>query len=397
MSTGNFSEVLHSFRNVGMGLHYQNTELKQLLEEEGYASPDCFYVGIFFGLRTNLEQARHWDSYQQHIHTCTVIQEQIARWFQEKHLGFEIGRDYNSIQMMGVFPRDREDFFVAETILPIQEWIYREHGLTLYVGVGMPTDDLTQLKTTYETSQYAFDLYFFEESPLIEFQHIHKDFTPARDYYDLVEDAIRAILSKDPSAMDKVLAMVDLFGEIHYGNWRAVIMRTMDYSGALASRLYRYRLLDGSFFRMQDEFQETLFQETTLRGLRQRMENHFSALIHQIHHRDRLSGTAVIEKVKLYMEENYMEELAVKDLADIACVSVSYFSHMFKHYTGKNYKTYLTEIRMQKAQELLMETDFLIYEISEMVGYRMPRTFVSAFRSAYGISPMEFRKKHTKA
>lgn len=82
----------------------------------------------------------------------------------------------------------------------------------------------------------------------------------------------------------------------------------------------------------------------------------------------------------------------MKELAEIACVSSNYFSHMFKNETGINYKTYLTNIRLEKAVELLMESDFKLYEICERVGYKNVRTFVDAFKKKYRVSPISYKK-----
>lgn len=300
----------------------------------------------------------------------------------------------NHSQMMGIFPKSHADDFPEYYLLPVTERIEQEYGIRLCIGVGLHTDQLSQLKNSYKTSQYAFDLHFFEPNRVITFQNIHKDFTISPDeYYDYVEKAFRSILSRDTKALDRIIDVVDLIGSIHYGNWRAVSMRTMDYTGVLVSRLFRYHLLDGDFFSMQNHLQDKVFRVTTLNELKDCIRQHFAELLPQVYKTERPAGKTVIEKVKMYMEENYMENLTIKELSDIACVSVNYFSHMFKRETGKNYKAYLTEIRMQKAQDLLMETDFMVYEISEMVGYNNTRTFVDAFKQTYAMSPMEFRKK----
>jgi len=53
--------------------------------------------------------------------------------------------------------------------------------------------------------------------------------------------------------------------------------------------------------------------------------------------------------------DHYNEDLSVKELADVACVSQNYFSAMFKKETGQNYKAYLTGIRMDEALRFAVE------------------------------------------
>ncbi len=390
-------DIGNPFRNTGTGPQFENEDLLQMLKTQHPDSTDCFFAGIYIGIRADLAEEIKWSSYQQYVFLCASIHQEIADLFQEQQIGFEIFRSIDKSRFLGVFPLEKEEDFVDCYLRPILKTVEELFGLPLCIGIGLPTEDTSQLKNTYTSSQYAFELYYFEQNQIIEFQHIHRDFTVAPEsYYDLLEEIFRAILAKDEHVLDKIVSGVELIGAIHYGNWRAVAMRTMDYAGVLVSRLYRYHLLDGDFFRMQDELQEKVFLEMTFDGLKRCIREHFAELLKEAYRTDRLTGKAIVEKVKLYMQKNYMENLSIKELSDIACVSTNYFSHMFKRETGKNYKAYLTEIRMQKAQEMLLETDFMIYEISEMVGYNNTRTFTDAFKQTYEISPADFRRKYRK-
>ncbi|MCD8150377.1 MAG: AraC family transcriptional regulator [Clostridiales bacterium] len=390
-------DIGNPFRNTGTGPQFENEDLQQMLEAQYPDCNGCFFAGIYIGIRADLAEEIKWSSYQQYVFLCASIHQEIAGLFQEQQIGFEIFRGIDNSRFLGVFPLEKEHDFVDCYLRPILKTAEELFGLPLCIGVGLLTEDTSQLKNTYTSSQYAFELYYFEQNQIIEFQNIHRDFTVAPEsYYDLLEEIFRAILSKDEHVLDKIVSGVEMIGAIHYGNWRAVAMRTMDYTGVLVSRLYRYHLLDGDFFRMQDELQEKVFHEMTFEGLKRCIREHFAELLPEVYHTDRLTGKAIVEKVKLYMQENYMENLSIKELSDIACVSTNYFSHMFKRETGKNYKAYLTELRMQKAQELLLETDFMIYEISEMVGYNNTRTFTDAFKQTYEISPADFRRKYRK-
>ncbi|MCC8150221.1 MAG: AraC family transcriptional regulator [Lachnospiraceae bacterium] len=385
------------FRNAGTGPQFENEDLQQMLEAQCTDCTGCFFAGIYIGIRADLAEEIKWSSYQQYVFLCASIHQEIADLFQEQQIGFEIFRGIDNSRFLGIFPLKKEHDFVDFYLRPILKTAEELFGLPLCIGVGLSAEDTNQLKNTYTSAQYAFELYYFEQNQIIEFQNIHRDFTVAPEsYYDLLEEIFRAILAKDEHVLDKIVSGVELIGAIHYGNWRAVAMRTMDYAGVLVSRLYRYHLLDGDFFRMQDELQEKVFHEMTFDGLKRCIREHFAELLKEAYRTDRLTGKAIVEKIKLYMQENYMENLSIKELSDIACVSTNYFSHMFKRETGKNYKAYLTEIRMKKAQELLLETDFMIYEISEMVGYNNTRTFTDAFKQTYEISPADFRRKYRK-
>lgn len=74
--------------------------------------------------------------------------------------------------------------------------------------------------------------------------------------------------------------------------------------------------------------------------------------------------------------------------------SEAHFSRLFSQYFGKSFTAYLTEVRMQTAQSLLIATNRSINRIGEAVGYRNPNYFAKAFRKVTGLSPSEFRSNH---
>ena len=60
---------------------------------------------------------------------------------------------------------------------------------------------------------------------------------------------------------------------------------------------------------------------------------------------------------------------------------------------GATFSQYLTSVRMNKAIELLQNSDHKVYEIAEEVGYQNFSYFSTSFKKQFGISPFEFRNK----
>ena len=71
---------------------------------------------------------------------------------------------------------------------------------------------------------------------------------------------------------------------------------------------------------------------------------------------------------------------------------ITYFSSIFKSYTDLTFVEYLTERRVEKAKQLLKNTDKSIADISEAVGYKEPHYFSMIFKKSTGITPKNYRK-----
>lgn len=352
-----------------------------------------FAVGICIGIRPDRSKQLYYASYPKHTLLNLHLYQYILSEFQKQDIGIGIDIKSKMIHLMGIFPQKDAKDYSERYIRPILDKFEEKFQLELCAGIGIPAYSHAQLKNAYKTAEFSFGLYFFEHHSILELQKINQFFNATLEDYDFyVEEAIKAILTKSPKVLDKIERVIDIIGRIHYGNPQAVRMRTMDYTGELASKLRRYHLLKCDFFEMQNDLQMKVTNSMSMAELKSCIHEHYKQLIIQIYKGSHPDSKILIERVKKYIRENYMNELSIKELSEIACVSSNYFSHMFKNETGINYKTYLTNIRLEKAVELLMESDFKLYEICERVGYKNVRTFVDAFKKKYRVSPISYKK-----
>lgn len=72
--------------------------------------------------------------------------------------------------------------------------------------------------------------------------------------------------------------------------------------------------------------------------------------------------------------------------------SPAYFSALFKKGTGEGFSKYLTEVRVNRAKELLRETDLPVTEICQAVGYSDRKHFTQTFHKMTGVNPAEVRR-----
>lgn len=103
-----------------------------------------------------------------------------------------------------------------------------------------------------------------------------------------------------------------------------------------------------------------------------------------------------IRKVLDYIDVHYQESLTLQGVAEKFAVSMEYLSRVMKKYTGHTFKEHLNQIRLMKAFEQLMQTDYSVTEIAMNSGFSDVRSFISVFKENYGVAPLQFRKKNMK-
>jgi two-component system, response regulator YesN len=100
-----------------------------------------------------------------------------------------------------------------------------------------------------------------------------------------------------------------------------------------------------------------------------------------------------IDTALQFIHENYHKDINMSMVANYSSLTYTYFSYLFKERTGYSFVDYLRKVRIEKAQELLKQSDLKIAEIGERVGFPNAKHFSRIFRSVVGISPGEYRDK----
>ncbi|WP_040209172.1 AraC family transcriptional regulator [Neobacillus jeddahensis] len=100
----------------------------------------------------------------------------------------------------------------------------------------------------------------------------------------------------------------------------------------------------------------------------------------------------VVDQIKENIQENYKNEISLDQLAQYVGHSKNYICKTFKENTGMTINLYLNKLRIDKAAELLVNTNLDIAEISNDVGYNNIYHFIKTFKKLVGTSPGNFRK-----
>ncbi|MNI22732.1 Arabinose operon regulatory protein [compost metagenome] len=104
------------------------------------------------------------------------------------------------------------------------------------------------------------------------------------------------------------------------------------------------------------------------------------------------SYNLLVEEAKEYMNKHYGEQdLTITKVCKHLHISTGYFSNIFKKETKMTFVSYLMNVRMEAAQNMLRLSDLKAFEIADQVGFADPNYFSFCFRKKFGISPKEYR------
>ena len=101
----------------------------------------------------------------------------------------------------------------------------------------------------------------------------------------------------------------------------------------------------------------------------------------------------VITGITRYLQEHLEEDVSLSVLAEEFHLNPQYISQLFKNEIGVGFLAYLTNIRMEKAKKLLLNTSRSVAEIAGQVGYGDYRVFTKVFKKTEGITPSQYRRE----
>lgn len=115
------------------------------------------------------------------------------------------------------------------------------------------------------------------------------------------------------------------------------------------------------------------------------------AMIKEMEEKNDKNITLAVGKVKAYIDQHYTENITLQGMADMVFINRSYLSTSFRKIVGEKFIIYIMKKRLEKAAELLRDTNLCVAEIAQIVGYDNVRHFSRTFRKYMGLLPTDYR------
>ena len=295
---------------------------------------------------------------------------------------------------------------VKELSKVLEEIMKNYSTIAYFGGIGQPVARLRELEESFREAERALAARFtMELNRIISVEDIRM--AQNVDTLDDIEitsfgeiEKTRTMLEKflNNGAEDEIDEFVDVYiNELPEENLKSVLMRQYIIMDAYIVMMSFCEKIEGIEGEMQAQSEELKNSMKTIQTLEE-IKNYIRMLLKKIIGvRDTISGrrySDIIEIAKDQIRKTYMsDEISLNTIAAEVGMSPSYFSSIFSKEMGKTFVEYLTEIRMDRAKELLMCSSMKTSEIGYEVGYKDPHYFSYIFKKTQNCTPKEFRAR----
>ncbi len=286
--------------------------------------------------------------------------------------------------------------FVAEVEGAVSE-IRANLGIEAYAGVSRRFASLAEYPDKLmESRRIVEQLSVFPHCGVLTYRHYAQ--VKSNDYA-LDDEKSRLIsyhlnfLNTNVSDLERVID--DIFSamearQVNYNNMRTtcisiaihIFNEIKNKNGAMAANIEEVSLDINSIF-------ERLY---TAREYREQLSRIIRGLRLFADEDEPTSGKRIVSEIVRRVETEYYKDVWLSAFAAEYCINQSYLSTLFIKETGKKFSQHLTDVRIQKARELLVTTSFSVSRIAEFVGYKDRSYFTLVFQKATGLTPAAYRR-----
>lgn len=145
----------------------------------------------------------------------------------------------------------------------------------------------------------------------------------------------------------------------------------------------------------RDEFNpgSCLLDCNTVDEIKDRLTMIFTNLCNFINQNKKSHNIGLVKNIQDFINKRYKDQnLCLQVISSEFNISVPYLSRFFKEQTGENLNNYLNNIRIEKAKELLVDTDMKISEVAKSVGFTNDSSFIRVFKKHTNTTPGSFKK-----
>ncbi len=146
-----------------------------------------------------------------------------------------------------------------------------------------------------------------------------------------------------------------------------------------------------TILKINNQFLKSLQQITDFEELCVKLQQSVEVFIESTFNYNPTKSNDTIKKAISYISKNYSKPLFLEDVAQYVHLNPAYLSSIFKQYSGSAFRDYLNMVRIEESKRLLANTDYSIIDIAIAVGFEDQSYFSKVFKKYTGLTPKQYR------
>lgn len=256
-----------------------------------------------------------------------------------------------------------------------------------YMCSGLVTDSRAQFNLNhnklYQQSKINESIQMYKASPQVN----------SRVYPYEKEKALITKLKTGDTEQAKAL-LNDLLGYVFFAegnNLEVVKSRALELSSLLSRAAIEGGATSDSVLKVNNQFLMSLQNITDLDDLCYKLQETIDVFTECMFNYIPSKGNEITKKAIRYISQNFSRNLTLDEVADHVHLNSAYFSTLFKQSTGSSFKEYLNMVRIEESKRLLSNTDYSIIDISLATGFEDQSYFSKVFKKYTGLTPKQYR------
>ncbi len=269
--------------------------------------------------------------------------------------------------------------------------------LRVTIGIGRAVNNKEDIHRSYEEAEYSMKYqYLFGESSIIDMNDIIKKKEVNGDIVleVMIDSLVLAIKINDKAGIDQILKQIEEAIKVALPDKNRSDLYLQQIMIALCNTLKAAEMEENRIYSFRNQMLTDIADAKSLGKVMELLKDYSYRIGCEIEMQKNIGGKKQAMLAMDYIEKNYADpDLNLNSVCSYLSISTSRFSTIFKNITGETFMEVLIRIRMQKAKELLENTDLKNYEIAEKVGFSDPHYFSISFKKMTGKTPSEYARE----
>lgn len=283
---------------------------------------------------------------------------------------------------------------LEETIQKIYKKIHFYWEIEIYVGIGAPITDITNLHMAFKEAFISLNYQgILSNEPVVNYRNIERLEMPIIiDKSKIINDAIKCFKNADLESMNRIIKneLASML-TVNNGDIQSIRKFIFEMISAIIAESISLNIKAEIILKYYETYEKLLSTDNIQLLSKYTTEFAERILLELLKNRS-VSKNMLIKMSKDFILQNLgNEDLSLEIVSKHIGLSSIYFCKLFHKEEGTSFNDYLNIQRINKAKELLLETNLKVFEVGYATGYGNPKYFNYVFKRIAGITPLEYR------